>query len=66
MTDQQLVLMKRGEATMNVPVSKVDEYLAAGWKEISRAALIVPAPLPPEIAAELQATPAPQKKGKGK
>lgn len=36
MTDQQLVLMKRGEATMYVPVSKFEQYKADGWTEISR------------------------------
>jgi hypothetical protein len=32
----ELVLMERGFDSMNVPGEKVTEYLAAGWKEISR------------------------------
>lgn len=65
MADQQLALMQRGEATMNVPVSKVEEYLKDGWKEISRTEPITLAPLPPELAAELSAPP-PEKKGRVK
>jgi len=33
---EDLVLMERGFDSMNVPGEKVTEYLAAGWKEISR------------------------------
>lgn len=32
----ELVLMERGFDSMNVPGEKVTEYLAGGWKEISR------------------------------
>jgi len=32
-----LVLMVRGNESMNVPPAKVQEYLDAGWKELSRA-----------------------------
>lgn len=49
MADQQLVLMKRGEATMYVPVSKFEQYKADGWTEISRS---VPA-VSTETAAEM-------------
>jgi hypothetical protein len=65
----QLVLMESPDGgRMNVPVEKLDEYLAAGWKEISRQPLIVPAPLDleqamPEPAAESKPAP---KKGKAK
>ena len=65
----QLVLMGRGfSERMNVPVEKLDEYLASGWKEISRQTLITPAPLDVEqLLGEsvVPATPAP-KKGKAK
>jgi hypothetical protein len=33
---KELVLMERGFDSMNVPGEKVTDYLAAGWKEISR------------------------------
>jgi hypothetical protein len=33
---KELVLMTRGFDRMNVPGEKVQEYLAAGWREISR------------------------------
>lgn len=32
----EVALMARGEERMNVPTAKVQEYLAQGWKEISR------------------------------
>ena len=65
----QLVLMESPDGgRMNVPVEKLDEYLADGWKEISRQTLIVPAPLDVEkILSEPAAEPKPaHKKGKAK
>jgi len=32
----EIVVMQRGEATMNVPIAKVQEYLDNGWREIRR------------------------------
>lgn len=32
----EIVLMEKDQATMNVPAAKAAEYLAQGWKEISR------------------------------
>jgi hypothetical protein len=61
----ELVLMECGFDRMNVPGEKVQEYLAAGWKEFSRK----PQKEEPE---EKPATPAPVApalailKGKGK
>jgi hypothetical protein len=49
MADQQLVLMKCGEATMYVPLSKVEAYKKEGWEEVSRPAIV---PVPPVPAAE--------------
>ncbi len=36
MTAREVVVMKRGEATMNVPADKVQSWLDEGWIEISR------------------------------
>lgn len=64
---EQLVLMERnGSERMNVPVEKLEEYLAAGWKEISRQTLIAPAPLDVDkVLSESAPAPAPEK-SKGK
>lgn len=32
----EMALMKKGEATMNVPAAKVPAFVADGWIEISR------------------------------
>ena len=66
MADQQLALMKRGEATMFVPVAKVPAWEAEGWKEISRPP-IEAAPKAVQQVAKSIAAPAVEKpKGKGK
>lgn len=47
-----LVLMQSPDGgQMNVPVEKLAQFLDDGWKEISRQAQIVPAPLDVETAA---------------
>ena len=65
----QLILMERGGSErMNVPVEKLDEYLADGWREIFRQTLITPAPLDVAQALPTPAAvepPAPAK-GRGK
>lgn len=48
----ELVLMERGFDRMNVPGEKVTEYLAAGWKEISRKPRDAEADEKPKKAAE--------------
>lgn len=45
----ELVLMQKGEATMNVPSAKFAEYLAAGWREISRVSVESAAPAVVEV-----------------
>jgi len=39
----ELVVMKRGEATMNVPPTKAAQFAAEGWEEIDRYAMDTPA-----------------------
>ena len=47
-----LVLMQAPDGgQMNVPEAKVSQYLADGWKEISRPVSVVPAPLDVELPA---------------
>ena len=56
-------LMKKGEATMNVPPDKVQAYLADGWTVIQ-----APEPSKAEAprAAAAEEAPAPEKKTRGK
>ncbi len=48
----EYVLMKRGEATMHVPTSKLAEYLADGWEEVARIPIAAEAHTTPENAAK--------------
>lgn len=62
---KELVLMERGFDRMNVPGEKVQEYLAEGWKEISRKPIEAASAPKKKPAAPANSAPA-EKKGKKK
>jgi hypothetical protein len=64
-----LVFMVRGNESMNVPPAKVQEYLDAGWKELSRALMTGSTEAPVSAETPSEAIPAPlteEKSVKGK
>lgn len=61
-----LVLMARNSERMNVPVSKLDDYLAQGWREISRVEM-AESRVSTETREDVEPAPKAEKpKGKGK
>lgn len=60
MPERELVLMAFGAWTMNVPPAKVQQYLDAGWKEISRAPMTGAPEEPVSVETPSEAIPAPQ------
>lgn len=48
----ELIVMEKDGGQMNVPPEKLQEYLAAGWKEIERKPMSDSAPAPAPAPAE--------------
>ena len=65
---EQMLMEKAGEL-MNVPGARVDEFLAAGWQIVKRAAVPADAPLAlsePEPQPAPEASPKPKQKAGSK